>query len=96
MENKAQKEEGTEGKPRRKGSIEQEESAPESSKPGEGEVPTNEENKEEEEDTSCCSLRWQKETTRKKEGKVMVKEKKKDFHCGWNLCCFPCCGKEED
>ena len=48
-----------------KGSIEQEESAPESSKPGEGEVPTNEENKEEEEDTSCCSLRWQKEKRRK-------------------------------
>ena len=89
MENKA-----TEGKPRRKvskprrkGSIEQEESAPESSKPGEGEVPTNEENKEE--DTSCCSLRWQKKI--RKDGK-----KEKKFYCGLKLCCFPCCGKEED
>ena len=92
MENKAQKEEGTEGKPRTKGTIEEEESAPESSKPGEGEeVPTNEENKEEEE-TSCCSLRWR---SRKKEGNYIVKEKRRKFkwYCKW---CKWCCGKEED
>ena len=92
MENKAQKEEGTEGKPRTKGTIEEEESAPESSKPGEGEeVPTNEENKEEEE-TPCCSLRWR---SRKKEGNYIVKEKRRKFkwYCKW---CKWCCGKEED
>ena len=94
MENKAQKEEGTEGKPRTKGTIEEEESAPESSKPGEGEeVPTNEENKEEEE-TTCCSLRWQKEKAgRKKELKIEGKRRKFKWYCKW---CKWCCGKEED